>query len=423
MVALTGLIVFGGWLVPWDWLPGGTLRPPEASSVFTAAELADAEAYSSRVRLLSQLGYFLSLLVAVVLGFTGWGSGLVRRLQGRRRSLAGPTGWWQRMVVVLAGSFVLVLVGRLVALPFSLAIRRENLRSGLTRQELGPWLWDRLLSLLVAWVLTALLLLILVQAARRWPRWWFSFAGGAAVTLTFVASLAYPVVVEPLFNRFTAMPEGPLRTSLLQLAAQADVQVEDVLVADASRRTTTLNAYVSGIGNTRRVVVYDNLLTSLPPREVRSVVAHELGHARSHDVLLGTGLGALSALAAVAALALVLDAPAVRRRARVSGPADPAVVAVVLALTGVGGLVASPVQNLVSRAIEARADRFALTVTQDRQAFERLQVQLARRSLADPTPPELSRLWFGSHPTVLQRLGIAAAVLPGRSEGGAPPDR
>ena len=97
-------------------------------------------------------------------------------------------------------------------------------------------------------------------------------------------------------------------------------------------------------------------------------------------------------------------------RVGAEGPGSPEVVALLLALVAVGSLLASPVQNTVSRAIEARADRTALVATGDEEAFVRLQKQLAVRSLADPTPPAWSQFWFGSHPTLLQRVGIAEGL-------------
>ena len=101
------------------------------------------------------------------------------------------------------------------------------------------------------------------------------------------------MLVEPAFNHFTPLPDGPLRTQILQLAAEEHVHLDDVLVADASRRTTTLNAYVSGYGSTRRVVLYDTVVRDLPRDQILSIVAHELGHARHDDVLTGSLLAAL----------------------------------------------------------------------------------------------------------------------------------
>ena len=174
--------------------------------------------------------------------------------------------------------------------------------------------------------------------------------------------------------------------------------VDEVLVADASRRTTTLNAYVSGFAGSRRVVLYDNLVDDVPREEALSVVAHELAHARHDDVLVGTVLGASGAAAAVGLLGLVL----VRRR-----PSEAATVPTMVALLVVGGLLALPVQNGISRTIELRADVEALRVTGDPEAFEALQRRLALRSLADPTPPAWSQWWFGSHPTLLVRVALA----------------
>ena len=153
------------------------------------------------------------------------------------------------------------------------------------------------------------------------------------------------------------MPDGAFRTSVLRLAQQEGVEVDDVLVADASRRTTTLNAYVSGFGGTRRVVVYDNLLDALPPDEARAVVAHELAHAKNHDVLIGTALGALGSVGRGGPA----GAPARLRRlrrwlggTRPGGSGGPRPRA---RPRGAVGCSSEPRVNTVSRAIEARADR------------------------------------------------------------------
>ncbi|RYE74837.1 MAG: M48 family peptidase, partial [Myxococcales bacterium] len=230
------------------------------------------------------------------------------------------------------------------------------------------------------------------------------------MAMTVLGSFVHPVIVEPLFNDFRSMPAGEMRSSILSIAEREGVSLDDVLIADASRRTSTLNAYVSGFGGTRRVVVYDTLLTDAPRREVLLVIAHELGHARDHDVAIGTTLGAVGVLIGVGVLSLLLGSAGVRRRYDDVRAGDVAVVPLVLALSAVTALLTSPVQSTVSRAMEARADRTSLEVTHDEQAFVDLHRRLALRSLADPTPPAISQFWFGSHPTVLQRVGIARAL-------------
>jgi STE24 endopeptidase len=239
---------------------------------------------------------------------------------------------------------------------------------------------------------------------------WFAWAGAGAAALTVVGSFLYPVLLEPVFNEFEPLPDGSLRNSVFELADKEGVAIDDVLVADASRRTTTLNAYVSGFGSTRRVVVYDNLVNDLPPSEARVVVAHELAHAKHSDVVLGTSLGALGAVLGVSLLALALDSRRARKRADVAGAGDPAAVPLVLALAAVAMLVASPVQNAISRAIEVRADRDSLIATGESDTFVSMQRELALASLNDPTPPFWSHFWFGSHPTVLQRAGLPSSM-------------
>lgn len=403
---LVVLAALGAVLVPWSWWPPGGMRPAPVGSAFTAAQVRRAEDYTGSVLPLSLAATAVSLATALVLGLTPLGSGLARRLGGRLR-------WWAAVPVA---TLALVLLGRVVTLPFGLLIRRRDLEVGLTNQSLAGWLRDWAVSALVAWLFATLVVLLVVATARRSPRRWFVGAAVGGLLGTFVLSMLYPLVVEPLFNRFQPMPDSPLKQSLLRLASAEGVRVDDVLVADASRRTTTLNAYVSGIGGTRRIVVYDNLLRDLPPDQVRSVVAHELGHARHHDVVLGTTLGAVGAFLGFCLLGVLLDTAALRRRAGVAGPADPAVAALVLALVAAGSLLVAPVQNAVSRAMEARADRSALVSTHDPRAFTVMQRQLALHALADPSPPELLHLWFGTHPTVLQRLGMARAYA--RQHGG-----
>jgi STE24 endopeptidase len=394
----TVLLVVLAWaLVPWDWTPDGSLRPVSPEEVLTPDEIARAESYAGYVRPLSWASYAISLGLALLLGLTALGSRLTAPVARR-------FPWWVTGPMVALG---LLVAGRVVTLPFAALIRMRNLEEGLTTQSWAAWWEDRGLSLLVSWALVGTVVLVVLGTARRSPRHWHAWASGVLVALVFLGSLVYPLAVEPLFNRFSPLPPGSFKESVLELAEREGVRVDDVLVSDASRRTTTLNAYVSGLGGTRRVVVYDTLLEATSPAEARSVIAHELAHAKHRDVLVGTGLGALGAVAGVCLLALALDSRRLRGRVGITGPADPRAVALILALFAGAGLLASPVQNVMSRAVEARADRAALAATSDADAFRDVQRRLAQRSLADPTPPRWSYLWFASHPTVVQRFGLA----------------
>jgi STE24 endopeptidase len=326
----------------------------------------------------------MSLLVACVLGFSRVGARLVDRVRGP---------WWWRVVVAVVA---LTVVGALATLPFAVLLRRRVLAYGLSDQPWGGFAVDLLKGLAVEVVATSIVLVVLVGVARRWPRAWPAVAGLLLAGLVMLGSFVYPLVVEPLFNHFEPLPDGELRTRIMALADEEGVHVDDVLVADASRRTTTLNAYVSGFGSSRRVVLYDNLLKDEDEPQILAVVAHELGHAHHDDVLTGSLLGAAGALLGAGLLGLL-----------VGDVGDPRRVPRLLALMAVATLLASPVQNGISRRIETRADVDSLRATDDPAAFAELQKELARKSLADPTPYAWSQFWFGSHPTTLQRIALA----------------
>jgi STE24 endopeptidase len=173
------------------------------------------------------------------------------------------------------------------------------------------------------------------------------------------------------------------------------VPVREVLVADASRRTRKLNAYVSGIGATRRVVLFDTLLERAPPSELELVVAHELGHRRARHVAKGTALAMLgAAVATLAVWALVPD------------PRDPGIAPLVL-LIGLGlEVVSLPFGAALSRRFEREADRFSLELTRDPDAYRSLHRELALANLADLDPPRLVYLLVFTHPTAPERLAV-----------------
>ena len=395
---------------PWQPLPvpPGGRTPVDAVAVLPADRLAVAEQFAAAIRPASLAALLLGLAVAAVLGLTPLGARLVRAVA---RPLGG--GWvWQ----VLLGVAALAVVGRLATLPLTAYGEVVRHRYGLSTRSWSLFARDAAVSTAIEAGLTAGAVLALVWLARRAPRSWWAWAAGGVAGLVVAGSFLWPVVIEPAFNRFEPLPAGELRTELLRLAEENGTPVEDALVSDASRRTTALNAYVSGFGSTRRIVLYDTTLDRLPDDELTSIVAHELGHVAADDVLTGTLTGALGSAAAVALLGWLLSWTPLLRRSGADGPGDPRVVPLVLLLVAAGTLLGTPVQNLVSRQIETRADVRALELTADPGAFAAMQRRLAATNLSDPTPPAAWQWFFGSHPTAAQRIALAEdwARLAGR---------
>jgi STE24 endopeptidase len=386
---------------PWHVLPEppGGYSPVDPTAGLPAEQVARAEAFAAALRPASLFSLVLSLAVSGVLGLTPLGARLVT-------AVARPVGGG-RIARLLLGVAAVVVLGRLVTLPIAAYAEMVRHRYGLSTRGWWLWLRDLSVSTAISVAVTGLVLLAILGLVRLAPRTWWAWAAVAAAGFVVVASFVYPLVIEPAFNRFEPLPAGELRTGLLALADESGVPVQDVLVSDASRRTTALNAYVSGFGSTRRIVVYDTVLDRLPDEEIESIVAHELGHVVHGDVLTGTLTGALGAAAATALLGWLLSWTPLLRRAGADGPGDPRVVPLVLFLLAAGGLLSTPVQNVVSRQIEARADMHALDLTGDPDAFVSMQRRLATTNLSDPDPPTAWQWFFGSHPTAAQRVAAA----------------
>ena len=388
-------------VTPWHLLPTppGGRTPADPTAAFTPAQIARAEDFAAALRPASLASLVLSLAVSAVFGLTRAGAATARAVA---RPLGGGWGWQ-----VLLGAIAILVVGRLVTLPLAAYAEMVRHRYGLSTRGWGLWARDVATSTAISAGVTALGLLAVVALARRAPRSWWAWAGAGAAALVVAGSFLYPLLVEPAFNRFDPMPASQLRTELFALAERSGTPVQDVLVADASRRTTALNAYVSGFGSTRRIVVYDTVLDQLSDQEIESIVGHELGHVATDDVLTGTLIGALGAGAGVALLGWLLGATPLLRRAGAAGPGDGQVVGLRLFLSAVGTLVSTPVQTMVSRHVEARADLHALDLTGDPASFTAVQRSLGAANLNDPDPPAIWQWAFGSHPTVPQRIAFA----------------
>src|SRR5215208_3209742 len=318
-------------------------------------------------------------------------------------STSGP--WWARTLELTA----LVLgLGALVRLPLSAwrgwAYER---RWGFSTQSLRGWLGDLVKGLVLGAALTGVGLVAFVGAARAWPGWWPLVAAPGAALLTLALSLFAPLLFERLFNRFWPLPDEELARDLRGLSERAGVPVRTMLVSDASRRTRKHNAYVSGLGPTRRLVLYDTLLEDAPTGELRGVVAHELGHRRFRHVAAGTVLGMAGSAAAVLILWGLLSWSWLLSAAGASGPGDPRVVPLVLLVLWLLEIAALPFETWLSRRWERTADRFALELTGDGEALEQMHRRLALANLSDLDPPPLLYALLFTHPTPPQRIAAA----------------
>jgi Zn-dependent protease with chaperone function len=356
---------------------------------FSHEEVERASRYHRPLYASLVVSFGLSVAVYSLLAWTWIGDRLWDAVAGL--GWAGAAAAWAGLVLAVAD-----LVG--LPLAYWRGFLRER-RWGFSTQTAREWIVDRGKGLAVSILLGVAAWTGVVGLARALPGWWPAPAAAALALAVLFLSFVAPVVLEPLFNRFRPLEDEHLAGELRALARRAGVPVRDVLVADASRRTTKVNAYVSGLGSTRRVVLFDTLLAAAGEPELRLIVAHELGHRRDGHVAKLT-LAAMSAAAAgVVLLWAILGT-------RVGSPRE---LPVVLLLAAVFELVLVAPSAWLSRRFERAADRASLELTNDLPAFERAHVELARKNLSDLVPPRLAYLLLFTHPTPPERLALARA--------------
>jgi len=377
--------------------------PVDLTDYFSPAQLDRANDFRDLQRILGLAGMAVSGGTLMLLALKP--PRRVRRLLERAEGRPMRGG-----AVVGAGiSVTLVVVG----LPLALWRHERAVDYGLSTQSLGPWLGDVAKSAGIGAALAALGGALAVWVLRRFPRRWWIPGAGVVVAFAVLSLYLSPVVIDPLFNDFEELPDGKLRSEVVRLAERAGVDVGEVYRVDASRRTTAINAYVGGLGHTKRVVLYDNLIEDYPPDQVRSVVAHELGHVKHRDIPRGILWVAIVAPAGMLLVQLLTE-----RMAGRGGPAALPALAFSIALVS---LALGCAGNALSRTVEARADAFALDLTDDAKAFVRLERSLALRNIGDPDPPRLLHLLFGTHPTTKERIGYGRAfrIARRRTPGGS----
>ena len=308
----------------------------------------------------------------------------------------------------------IAVASTLAPLPLAAVARRRAVKVGLVTQSWSGWAEDLVKSAAIEAIFAGVTGAGVVALTRRYPRGWWAPAAGASVALGAGLAALAPVVLDPVFNEFVPLPQGEARSDVLSLARAAGVKVGEVFSVDASRRTTAANAYVTGLGPTKRVVLFDTLLDRYDRDEVRGVVAHELSHVRHRDVPRGVAYTALVAGPATLAIQRLSWALAPGREGTAT-----ALPAIALA----AGIVSAPlgmIGSRMSRAIERRADDFSLRLAGAPDAFVSFERKISLQNVADVRPPHLFGRIAATHPPTVERIGAArlAAARLRESPGG-----
>jgi Zn-dependent protease with chaperone function len=376
---------------------GGELVPPPSDTALR---------YHRGGNLLFLLNVGLSLALPALLLWSG--------LAARLRSLAWRIGrrWYFALVVFLA---LLAAITFLLELPASFyqGFVREHLYD-LSRETAGHWFRQAMGSLVVGLTVMSLVLWVPYLLLRALPRWWWAVTGALVLPFIVLSLLIGPLFVAPLFDRFRPLPDPRLERQILALADRAGVQADRVFEVRKSDETTKINAYVTGVGGTKRIVLWDTLTARLEDREVLFVMAHEIGHYVLGHVkrqILFSWLLVLIGLAFVHQLSRWL----LTRSGRQFGfdrLSDFASLPLLVLAATVFAQATSPVALALSRHQEKEADRFALELTRDNAAGASAFAKLQTSNLAIPDPGPLYRIFRASHPPIGDRIRFIAGYRP-----------
>ena len=398
--------VLFAFLLAWLLGPGGGIDAAQVDPrKFLDPGLIDrARDYRSGSRLLAIASMVLGL--AVLAGLALWRPPFLRSVFERlgRRPVIGAAA---------AGAGITVLLA-VVRFPLDLIAFNRGRDFGLVTQDFSGWLGDLLIGTLIGLLLAAAGAALAMWLWRRFKRRFWIAGSLLVIAYAVLFTWLWPVVISPLFNDFETLPDGPVRDEVIRLADRAGVEVGNVYEVDASRRSSTLNAYVNGIGSSKRVVIYDNAIHQLSDAELSALIAHELSHVESNDLYRGLAFAILVIPLGVIFVQVATTALVRRRGDDQLGPA----IIPALALTiGLATIVLSVPGNVLSREIEAHADRSAIELTGNPDGLIGLQVQLAESNLTDPDPPALYQYLFGTHPTTVERISAAEAEKKGEGGG------
>lgn len=280
-------------------------------------------------------------------------------------------------------------------------------RFGLSTQNFVSWLADYLKSNAVSLVISVIIFTGFYALVKYFPLRWWVYAGVISIVLMLAGTYLYPLLIDPLFYRFEPMRDREMNTRILDMAEQAGIQVQEVLVADASRKTVKANAYFTGLGSSKRIVVYDTLLTGFSREEALAVIAHEIAHWKYSHIVKGIILSAVQMFISLFLLFLVFKETGISGTTAMGSRADFRVVAVALLFFTLLSFVALPIQNAVSRSFERQADRAAIELTGSKELHVTLHRNLARANLGDVEPHPLVKAILYTHPSTLERIKLA----------------
>jgi len=355
-----------------------------------------ARRYEKEKRLLSLIGLFLSLMILLFLHYSGCSRWLAHDLN-------------RSSIVLTFLGYVAILYSLFFLFHFPLSIYSGYFHEhkwNFSNQTLKAWLWDQAKAFFVGLVVLNLMLGLLFFIMAYAPRFWWLIAGFGIAIMSIVFSTILPVVILPIFNKYTPIQDKELTETLSRILARGGLKSSGFFKEDMSRRTKKENAFLAGLGKTRRVVLGDNLMNHMAIPEIESVIAHEVGHYKFKHIWKHICLGTLEQIIVFSLLNIAMRSffPDFLSSARSNLALLPWLA---LFMGGISGFLLKPLGNAISRYFERQADRFAMKNISDEKAFLTALAGLANRNLSNAYPAWWVKWLYYSHPPIGERLETA----------------
>ena len=403
----------------------GSATPTEARAIASARN--DHSAYTLSPEKLSKAVEISRLYDTMYFAAAAWGMlalwlilefGIAARMRSAALHLSGS-----RWIQCFAFACELLLLTTLLNLPLRVYAHRASVGFGFSVQHWRGWLLDQAKNFLLVYMLGSLFVLLLFFLIRKFPpRWWLWLWFPTMVAVLFGVYLA-PLLVDPLFNRFQPLNQtNPALVQQIETLARhgsIDIPPERMYLMNASEKTPLLNAYVTGFGSSKRLVIWDTLLTRAAPDEILIIVGHEMGHYVLRHIVRGILVSFAGILLAFFA-GFHLFQSLLRRfgpRWQIQSQDDWAALVIMLLVLQILTFFSAPIQNSFSRAMEHDADVFGQEavhgIVSDPQATGQAAEQMLGESFyADPNPPALVEFWTDSHPSTPFRAAFARHYNP-----------
>src|SRR6266849_8635299 len=371
-----------------------------AAIVPTSVDSPEARRYNRIRRWLGVADFILGLVLMVALLATGW--------TGTLRDIAYKATFQHYSLAVFLYVLMLMLIGKILGLGLDYYSFRLEHRFQLSNQRLRAWLWDEAKGFLVGLVLAAIVAELLYFIMRQAPQHWWLIAWAVFLGLFVLMAQLAPLILFPIFYKFEPLQNEELKSRLVRLSEQAGTRVRGVYQWKLSEKSKKANAALTGLGNTRRIILADTLLENYSPDEIEAVLAHELGHHVHRHILKSITLQAAITFVGFWAANDVLQY-AIEHSNIFTGLADFANLPLLALVSTVLSLLVLPALNAYSRYNERQADRYAFRSLVSVEPFISAMNKLADQNLAERTPSRFVEWFFHSHPATSRRVAAAEA--------------